>query len=431
MNSRKCMRKNVFRFAAAAGIISSLICAFTVSASEFVPRLDPDTACEINVAGNYLNFEALEAEAERFSEYYPEVEIIYTKMDDYNHVIATALKGGNPPDIYVTYQWMMGREDYADVFSHAQDLSDEAVGVDISCIRDGLLAREEDGSVRMVPVFSTSCGMLVNLDLFEKEGLEIPKSFPELLETCEALKSAGYESPVMGYNGENPELYTTALPLFHADLRGDPDLVASLNALDESAGEAMRTALEQVEKLVGSGCLDMKACAALEDNYTAVILRFFEGDVPMMICSGDTVSGTKKRESQSEAFTASPFTYAFAPFPLAEEGVYFFDQPSLQFSVNKDSANLEMSDEFMRFLITPEELKNMSDIKGLLSPARDLSLEGIYASFGEVPKEMVVESQNIGLLDAPVVQFRLAANAVIEGSMTVDEAIANFGKFGK
>ena len=43
----------------------------------------------------------------------------------------------------------------------------------------------------------------------------------------------------------------------------------------------------------------------------------------MMICAGDTVSGTKKRESQSEAFTASPFNYSFVPIPLTDEGGYF------------------------------------------------------------------------------------------------------------
>ncbi|MCR4643426.1 MAG: hypothetical protein K5697_15540 [Lachnospiraceae bacterium] len=47
--------------------------------------------------------------------------------------------------------------------------------------------------------------------------------------------------------------------------------------------------------------------------------------------------------------------------------------PNLQFSVNKDSRNLKMANEFMRFLITTPELNEMTRNKGLMSPTKDLS----------------------------------------------------------
>ena len=74
-------------------------------------------------------------------------------------------------------------------------------------------------------------------------------------------------------------------------------------------------------------------------NYEKVLLRFFDGDVPMMVCNGDTVSGAKKRESKSEPFKASPFEYSFYPIPVTEQGGYFIDSPSLEFSINKDCEN--------------------------------------------------------------------------------------------
>ena len=49
----------------------------------------------------------------------------------------------------------------------------------------------------------------------------------------------------------------------------------------------MRPVLEAMEQLIQSGCIDLAECDKIEDNYTKVILRFFEGDVPMMICAGD------------------------------------------------------------------------------------------------------------------------------------------------
>jgi multiple sugar transport system substrate-binding protein len=49
----------------------------------FRPSLDTSIDCHIDVVGGYSNFEALEAEFDRFNEYYPNVELIYTKIDDY------------------------------------------------------------------------------------------------------------------------------------------------------------------------------------------------------------------------------------------------------------------------------------------------------------------------------------------------------------
>ena len=175
--------------------------------------------------------------------------------------------------------------------------------------------------------------------------------------------------------------------------------------------------------------MDLEACSAIENNYDAVILRFFEGDVPMMVCSGDTVSGTKKRESRSEAFIANPFEYTFVPVPMSDEGANFLDMPNLQFSVNKDSSNLDMANEFMRFLITTQELNEMAQNKGLVSPTKDLSFNSMYAAFGAVPESRILSPEEMGLTDDAVIQVRQAVYRVGTGEMTIDEAVAAFGSF--
>ena len=285
----------------------------------------------------------------------------------------------------------------------------------------------------MVPVFANTYGMLVNNDLFEKEGLSVPTTYKELVDVCKAFREKGYENPMMGFSKEETtSLYTlTAYPVFCETVADDAEAVKKLNALDASAGEYMRPALEKTVQLLNDGCVDPDACAKIEDNYEAVILRFFEGDVPMMFCSGDTVSGTKKRESRSEAFIASPFTYTFAPVPVSDEGAIFIDMPNLQFSVNKDSANLDMANEFMRFLITSQELNNMAQNKGLMSPTKDLSFNSMYAAFGDVPESRILSPEVIGLTDDAVLQMRQANYGVGTGTMTIDEAIAGYGTFTK
>ena len=182
-------------------------------------------------------------------------------------------------------------------------------------------------------------------------------------------------------------------------------------------------------ELIGKGYINLEKCNEISDNYTQVILRFFEGDVPMMICTGDTVSGTGKRESQSEAFSASPFTYSFTPVPMSEAGGYFIDSPSIQFSVNKTCENLDMTNEFMRFLVSRRELNEMASVKRLVTPTTDLSFDSVYAPFGQVPVERVLSPEAIGITDAMAAQIRNAAYQAGTGEITVDEAVGKYGSY--
>ena len=399
----------------------------------FKPALDSSSSCHISVAGGYSNFEALEAEFDRFNEYYPNVDLTFTKVDDYNNMIGMVLNGNDAPDIYVNYSWMYGRDQYQDSIDHAENLSDPSLGLDLDCIRSNMILNTGDGTLPMVPVFSNTYGMLVNNDLFKKEGLSVPTTYQELVAVCNAFREKGYENPMMGFSREETtSLFTlTIYPFFCGTLAQDEEAVKKLNSLDPSAGEYMRSSLEKIVQFLNDTCVNLDACAEIENNYEAVILRFFEGDVPMMACSGDTVSGTKKREGRSESFLAKPFSYSFVPVPMSDEGAVFLDMPNLQFSVNKDSANLEMANEFMRFLVTSRELSEMAQNKGLMSPTKDLSFNSMYAAFGSIPESRIISPEVLGLTDDAVIQLRLAVYGVATGAMTIDEAVAGFGTYTK
>ena len=141
--------------------------------------------------------------------------------------------------------------------------------------------------------------MLVNNDLFDKEGLQVPSTLEELLTVCQAFLDRGYASPMMGYSADSSGCLMNILvyPEVLAALAGDPEALRAANEMEPSSGECLRGGLEKMMQLIGSGYINLEKCGEISDNYTQVILRFFEGDVPMMICTGDTVSGTGKRES--------------------------------------------------------------------------------------------------------------------------------------
>ena len=366
------------------------------TAEGFRPALDPSVSCHISVAGSYNNFEALEAEFDRFNEYYPNVELVFTKVDDYNNMVGMVLNGNDAPDIYVNYSWMYGRAQYQASIDHAENLADPALGLDLDCIRSNILLNTDDGTLPMVPVFSNTYGMLVNNSLFEKEGLRVPANYRELVEVCAAFREKGYENPMMGFcQNELTSLFTLTLyPYFCGTVAQDEEAVKELNALDPSAGAYMRPALEKLVQFLNDGCVDLEQCTEIENNYEAVILRFF-----------------------------------FAPVPMADDGAYFLDMPNLQFSVNKDSANLDMANEFMRFLITTRELNEMAQNKGLISPTKDLSFDSMYAAFGAVPESRILSPEVFGLTDDAVIQLRRAGYLVGTGAITIDEAVAGYGTF--
>ncbi|WP_026491846.1 ABC transporter substrate-binding protein [Butyrivibrio sp. FC2001] len=396
----------------------------------FVPKYDKDTEFSLTVAGSYGNFESLEAEFERFYEYYPNANLEYVTMDDYNNVISSALVNNEPPDIFTTSSWMVGNEMYDAMFDACEVLSDSSSGIDYSCIRESLIRTTDSGDVVMLPIFTTSYGMLVNMDIFEKEGLKVPTNFKELMEVCTKLKNAGYESPMMGadrFSGSG--LFNCFVyPMFAYNVTKNSDKIDALNNFEPSSGELMRPALERLNEFVNSDCIDVAKCQEeIVDEYDSVIMRFFEGDVPMMFATGDVVSGTAKRESKSDAFTANPFKYKFFTAPAGDDGGYFINSISICFSVNKNSRNIDMANEFMRFLISKKELGNMAGLKRLIPPVDDFSSDEIYSALADIPADRSFSDKETGLLDPAVRQFRAAIYAVGNGEMTVDEAVAAYG----
>jgi multiple sugar transport system substrate-binding protein len=112
---------------------------------------------------------------------------------------------------------------------------------------------------------------------------------------------------------------------------------------------------------------------------------------------------------------------------MSEAGGWFIDSPSIQFSVNKTCENLDMTNEFMRFLVTRQELNEMASMKRLVTPTTDLSFDAVYAPFGQVPADRILCPEAVGITDPLVAQVRNAAYLVGTGEMTVDEAVGKYG----
>lgn len=420
------MKKLLSILLSLTALIGLVACTRDRNKKEFKPKLDVNTACKINVVGHYDNFEALESEFNRFNQYYPNVELTYTKLTgSYGDVILTAIssENENPPDIFFTQPSYIGNSKYNPLFEVAEDLSKKDLGIDLTCIRDELLYKDNNNKVTMLPIYLSTYGMIINEDIFTRYSIQIPKTYDELISACNRLKEAGYIYPVMGH--PSMIMYPMYFPHFLAQIKGNQNAISELNDLNPSAGEYMRSSLNLVKDFMDHGFINYEECSGLSNDYDAVIMRFFEGDVPIMLAQGKTVSGTEKREKQSNTFQEHPFKYSFHPVPSTNNGGYFQYEISMSFSVNKNSKNLEMVNEFMRFIVSAEELGNMSKIKRMITPCKDMSFDDMYASLSGIETVNVVE---MNLRDAADSMIRTAGRKVCSGEMTVDEAVNSFGE---
>ena len=83
----------------------------------------------------------------------------------------------------------------------------------------------------------------------------------------------------------------------------------------------------------------------------------------------------------------------------------------------------------MRFLITKTELNEMASVKRLVTPTTDLSVDPVYAPFGQISPERTISPEVLGITDPLTVQIRVASFRVGRGEISVDEAVAMYGDF--
>lgn len=335
--------------------------------AEFTPSLDTETSETLEIAGFMGNFEALDQVINAFNEIYPNV--VFTYDHNSSFMLSEYLANNTGIDIFMTDDRNIkgSDEDYL-VQEHCMDLSGE--GFELSEIRpEAIEDCTVDGSLLRLPVAMNTYGVVVNKTLLKKEGLSVPQNYEEFLDVLETLKEKGY-TPLQG---SEKFLYGELMVNMAENIIAEnEDLVEQLQNGDTEAEEAMKPVFEKLETIIEEGYTDYELnCTYPEDNYDGSIMAFFEGDMPFYVCNAECVSGMKKRESKSETYSKNSFDYEFLYAPVGDSGAYAYMQPWYGFSVNKDSEAKDMAVEFLKFMMTPEQIEQMASIKGLPSVGKN------------------------------------------------------------
>ena len=387
----------------------------------FEASLDTEAKVTLSTAGFFGNFEALDQVIADFNQYYPNVEFAYEQVGI--ETFDSYLEANPGVDVMMTAEDIF--EKYGDqVTSTCADLKEE--GVPLSAIDEKMLSRGyHDGKLTSIPMGQNVYGLIVNVSLLEKEGLQVPDTYEEFFTVLAALKEKGY-TPIQG---PESKVYVELVQGMAYDLiLNDKGLYEDLMAGKESAVEKLQPVYDRLNDMIENGYIDSAVNANYpDDNYDQAILNFFEGDVPFWVCNTEKVSGMKKRESKSEAFQKNPFTYTYIYAPLGEKGVYAYKEPWYGFSVNKNAENYDYAIEFLRFLAGKDEINTLASIKGVPSVAVESNDIDVYKDIKKPEKTEMEEVNEGAITSSMVTNWYSCVNKYIAGEYTDEkEALENF-----
>lgn len=337
---------------------------------KFSPQLNIDEKLTLNILGYFGNFEALDAVTNDFNKYYPNISFNYQQVSGNN--LVAFLDSNFQTDIFMTSSDTISSTNLID---YCLDLS--TVNLNLNDVDQTMLTTSYKGNfLHSLPIGQNIYGIITNVTLLKKEGLDIPKNYDKFINTLNTLKTKGYVPLQSSSTKIYPEL---TINMMVNTIQEDNELYNDLingNLKSYSKIENIFNIVSNIQNNEYS--LDEVNNLYPFDNYNDAILRFFEGNVPFWICNSEKVSGMKKRETKSETFKANPFEYTYIYAPLGDKGSYVYHEPWYGLGISKRSPSIEYAKEFMRFYATKDELNKMASTKGVPSIAKEKYNSDIY-----------------------------------------------------
>lgn len=137
---------------------------------------------------------------DKFNEENPDIEIEMNTVPDPGTVLTSRISSGDIPVIFSDYPTQTQfKQKVAN--GYVQDLSEQEFlgNVNASSLE---MTKQEDGGYYALPYSRNYIGVYYNVQLFEDNGIEIPKTWAEFTAVCDKLKEAGI-TPV-GMHGKDP-----------------------------------------------------------------------------------------------------------------------------------------------------------------------------------------------------------------------------------
>ncbi|WP_243110017.1 extracellular solute-binding protein [Clostridium sp. E02] len=204
--------------------------------------------------------------------------VVTTNLEEYDTKLNALVASGNTPDVFICNPGP-NLTQYVDA-GVAADLTDMLKKDETEWYNgftDGIFERiTYDGKIMAVPTNFASACVFYNTDIFKEAGVEVPKTYEDLIEACKKIKEAGY-TPISCSAGTAWCLSMVAGYL--CDREGGPDNLAQVNAgtLDWTSKSFLDagTKLQELSKYFQD--------SAAGDSNDQATANFYNGDAAMLV----------------------------------------------------------------------------------------------------------------------------------------------------
>ena len=285
------------------------------------------------------NTEVWEAVCEKFTEEYPNIEVVVEAYDnDLMAVLATRLNSGEDPDIFTSQPY----ESCTPYVEYCYDMTDEEIlnEVDPSSIQSTIV----DGITTGVCLYGDAEGLIYNKKVFDELGLTAPTTIDEFEQVCKALQDAGYTPMTNGYKEG-----WVIQDILSAFMGAQGDLQETAQKI--SSGEMTFADLDYIQNMFDfiDICLEYGTSKPLETGYYDQISD---------MGTGKAVMTTQGNWMEQEAVAIDPeLELAFCPIPVdhSEDLGAIEVSPAWVYHISKNSEHIEEAMTFLTWLVTSEE----------------------------------------------------------------------------
>lgn len=369
--------------------------------------LDKDQSLRLTIAGPWVESVAIDSAAVAFTKLYPNCEVVYEYVQDYDMNMPKRLEGSGVADLFITnnIQADSAYLPYAyDLLSNQSlDLSETFPGL----IDNFTFGGKDGGKLYAVPMGAELRGMFINKTLLATLGLSVPQNRSELLAACETLREAGYV-PLQG----NPSGFAQQMmyPYIASLIANAEDYQTVYNRVnDREAGvsQLFKDPVSFLYDLTQKGYYQYKyvetELGLFTDTTNEAVARYFlnvladdklsgdykkKDDVGQVAFMPSVMSRTSVIEKTKEDYN-SQIDYAFILSPVSEEGGYAYLSPSQGFAVNKNSEHLDWAVAFLNYIFSKDVSQRFAELENII-PNTKTAFDVITKQF-DVPANRICE----------------------------------------
>jgi raffinose/stachyose/melibiose transport system substrate-binding protein len=227
---------------------------------------------------------------------HPEIKLVVDTIENesYKARMPTVVAAGEAPDIY--YWWSGG---YMKPFVDAGavlPLNDYLDNATKSKLLNGALDNITfDGKIYGLPSVMNVVVLFVNQELFDQNGLTVPKTWEEFINVCQAFLAKGITPLAVG--AKEPwtiNMYTDSLGIRQA---GAKAVISALNKTGSFNTPEMVETARKLQRLVDMGAFGQGTLGISRDESE---VPFFEGKVPMYVNGSWTIGNINRSKAASK-----------------------------------------------------------------------------------------------------------------------------------